>query len=52
MGDLGLVEGLKEHLKRAGFILLMYAAQFMKDAQREVLCAGVRLIRRHLSHPD
>lgn len=57
VGDLGLMEGLQNHLKRSErserseLLSPKDISHFLREAQREVLCVAARLIRRHLSNP-
>ncbi len=48
LGDLGLVAGLARHLGRSGVLKDEAIAGFMGHAQREVLCAAIQILKRHM----
>ena len=49
IGDLGVIESLRKHLKRSRLLSDVAIQRFMAEAQRETLCSAVRLIKRHLA---
>ncbi len=48
IGDRGLLAGLQEHLRKSGVVEEKEVQSFVSAAQREVLCAGVQIIKRHM----
>ena len=48
-GDFGLVRGLRANLEKSGVLAPEEINHFMRNAQRDVLCSAVRMIKRHLS---
>lgn len=49
LGDLGIVQDLRRQLRRSGVLTEKAIWEFMRHAQREVLCAAVKIIKRHMS---
>lgn len=49
IGDLGLIVGLREHLRKAKILNEGEIDQLIREAQREALCSAVRIIRRHMA---
>ena len=47
VGDLGLVNNFRKHLKRSQIFSEAEISVLMRDVQREVLCSAVRFIKRH-----
>ena len=48
-GDLGVVGVLKTHLARTKVLKAMEMEDFIARAQREVLCAATKIIKRHMA---
>ena len=49
LGDLGTITGLKKNLKRAKLLTDEEMDRFMASAQREVLCAAIKITKRHFT---
>lgn len=49
LGDLGIIAGLSHHLRESGVLNERAIRDFVGHAQREVLCAAVQIIKRHMT---
>lgn len=49
VGDLGLITRLRGHLERAGIMTRDQIRTLMGEVQREVLCAAVKIVKRHMT---
>ena len=49
LGDLGVIGDLAGRLESSGVVEKEQALWFMAAAQREVLCAAVKIIKRHMT---
>ena len=49
LGDLGTITGLKKNLKRAKLLTDEEMDRFMSSAQREVICAAIKITKRHFT---
>ena len=49
VGDLGTVTHLRRHLNRTGLMNREQITRTIGDLQRETLCAGVQILKRHFT---